>query len=902
MNTSSQASVPRRRRLSFALCLLLVFVAGFCFFHSDRLMDHLPHETITASEPAAMGAAASVFGRIRLYFGLIFLLSILAAGGGMLLMRDAREGRRVRRTLEEREAFLRTLLENISVGVLTIDPGAHRIMSANPAAGEILGRSGKSLIGKECHDFICPTERGRCPITDLDQEVNHSERIALCADGRECVVLKTVKRVSFEGAERLLECFTDITNIKETAQALEETNRKLGSAIRRANEMAETADRANQAKSQFLANMSHEIRTPMNGVIGMTDLLLDTDLDPDQRRYAETVRLNAESLLHLINDILDFSKIEAGKLDLEIIDFDLRAMLDDFAVMAAPCAHNKSLEFVCAAAPEAPAFLRGDPGRLRQILVNLTGNAVKFTKEGEVAVTAGLVSESDEAAVLRFSVRDTGIGIPRDKQGMLFSSFTQIDASATREHGGTGLGLAISRKLAETMGGEIGVHSEEGKGSEFWFTARLEKQPDRRREALPPARIRGSRILVVDDNATNREVLSGRLAAWEARADAAPDGPTALRALHRAQAEGDPFRAAILDMQMPGMDGAALGRAIKADDRLEEIRLVMMTSVGRRGDAKRMAAIGFAAYLTKPVRQSDLFDSLAVVLAGGTVSPRPAVLVTRHSVREMRRRGVRILLVEDNPTNRQVAEGILAKLGYRSDAAINGLEALDRLASKEYHLVIMDVQMPEMDGLATARAIRAGRAGERAKTVPIIAMTAHAMQGDREKCIDAGMDDYIAKPVAAPDLGEMVATWLAKTLEAPPPGDADGESTVAGPAVEAAERPAVFDRAALLNRLMDDVDLARTVIAGFLDDIPRRINALRSCIEKGDAAGAAGHLHTLRGASASAGGEAMRVLCDRMEQAGKAGDLTALSDGMGSLEAAFARLKEAMETLMDEEA
>ena len=425
---------------------------------------------------------------------------------------------------------------------------------------------------------------------------------------------------------------TDLTERIRADEELRDTNRRLEAAVARSAEMTLRAEMANVAKSEFLANMSHEIRTPLNGVIGMTGLLLDTALDEDQQRYAETARASGESLLALINDILDFSKIEAGKLELETLDFDLRALLDDFATMLAVRAQDKGLEFICAAAPDVPAFLSGDPGRLRQVLLNLVGNAIKFTHHGEVAVRASLNSETDTEVMLRFSVKDTGIGIPADKQGLLFDKFTQADASTTRQYGGTGLGLAISKQLAELMGGEIGLVSEEGHGSEFWFSARFAKQVERERAVMPTADIRGVHILVVDDNATNREVLTAQLGAWGVRPDAVPSGPAALLALARAIDAGDPFAAAILDMQMPGMDGADLARAIKADQALAPTRLVLMTSIGERGDAQQMEEIGFAAYLVKPARQSDLFDSLAAVLAGTAIARPGRHIVTRHAL------------------------------------------------------------------------------------------------------------------------------------------------------------------------------------------------------------------------------------------------------------------------------
>jgi PAS domain S-box-containing protein len=695
----------------------------------------------------------------------------------------------------------------------------------------------------------------------------------------------------------------DITERKRAEAELQTTNDHLEQATARANAMALRAELASIAKSQFLATMSHEIRTPMNGVIGMTGLLLDTQLSAEQRQYAETVRTSGQALLSLINDILDFSKIEAGKLELESLDFDLGTLLEEFADLLAPRFLGLELEFICAVAPEVPTWLRGDAGRLRQVLLNLAGNAVKFTQRGEVAVRASLVAATPAAVVVRFAVRDTGLGIPVDKQPLLFEKFTQVDAGTTRQYGGTGLGLAISKQLAQLMGGEIGLTSAAGQGSEFWFTARFGRPAAAKPQPPLPAELSAAHILVVDDNATQREVLTTQLRTWGMRVAQAPDGPTALRVLAQAAATGDRFQTALLDLQMPNMDGAALAQAIQADPSLRDLRLVLLTPLGQHGDSPALASLGFAACLTKPTRKAELLRSLLP----GTPTAAPPALASPAPLPARPLNTFRLLLAEDNITNQQVAAAFLKKLGLRADTVANGAEALHALETLPYDLVLMDVQMPEMDGLTAAGIIRnqereirsgtAAQAGAAAFTLhpasrsplPIIAMTARAMQGDRETCLAAGMDDYVAKPITLPALASVLEKWL-------PPEPGPGVAPTAPPPPRPAgtlELP-VFDVADMMVRLMDDHDLARVLAAGFVDDLPKCIAALKGDLAAGVVANVERHAHTIKGAASAISGQTLCAVAAEMEQAARAGDLATVTARLPELEAQFARLQTAL--------
>ncbi len=527
----------------------------------------------------------------------------------------------------------------------------------------------------------------------------------------------------------------------------EEAAKRAEGVMREARDLAE---RVARARSAFLANMSHEIRTPMNAVLGFVELILDTELTQEQRRALELVRSSSEALLMILNDILDYSKIEADHLELEAIPFDVSKVVHATASLLAVRARERHLELLAEVTPEVPRAVRGDPTRLRQILMNLIGNAIKFTEQGEVVVSVTTALAADDVVQLRFAIRDTGIGIAPEHLGSVFREFTQADSTMTRRYGGTGLGLAISQRLVRLMGGEITVTSEVGRGSEFSFTLPFSAEVAAPR-AAGLATLGGRRMLIVDDNQTNRRILRDMLATEGIKVDEASTAGEGLEAIREAAKKRAPYDLAILDVQMPDMDGFQLATAVRADRGLARTRLLMLTSAGQRGDGERCRELGIRGYLTKPMSRADLLEALGTVLAGPEETTTPEV-VTRHTIAESRR-AVRVLLAEDNPVNQQVAVAMLVKRGHEVHVAANGREAVDAITQREYDVVLMDIQMPEMDGFEATHAIRALPKG---KDLPIIGLTAHALSGERERCLSHGMTDYLAKPFKAHELFALV--------------------------------------------------------------------------------------------------------------------------------------------------
>jgi len=783
---------------------------------------------------------------------------------------------------DELDAFF-----NLSPELLCVASLEGAFLRLNPAWTRVLGYEEAGLQGAPFLDFVHPDDRAATleamsHLTTGAPVINFENRYR-ARDGAyrwfEWNSAPSLERGVVYAAAR------DITDRKDAEAAMKQSAESLKQLVRELEVARQKAESAAIAKGEFLANMSHEIRTPMNAIIGMTGLALQTRLTPNQREYVRTANEAAEALLTVLNDILDVSKIEAGRLTLDEAAFSLRDTVEEAVKLFAPRAHEKGLELACHILPDVPDSLLGDAGRLRQVLVNLVGNAVKFTDAGDVIVEVAAATVTADEAVLHFSVSDTGIGIPQDKQWQIFGAFVQADASTTRRFGGTGLGLTISAHLVEMMGGRIWVTSEEAKGSRFQFNARFGRHAAPAPEQSPLPNLDDLHVLVVDDNATNRRILEELLGSWRMSVTAADSAPAALTAMRNAVAQQRPFDLVLTDAMMPEVDGFTLAREIAADNLLAHSKVIMLTSAGISPKRPRGLDRTIVRQLTKPVKQSDLMD--AILDAFARVARRPSTTQPRMSPAPANRR-LQVLLADDNPTNRKLVELLLEQRRHRVTAVCNGREAVEKAAKQRFDLVLMDVQMPEMDGFQATAAIRE-RERETGVHTPIIAMTAHAMAGDRDRCLAAGMDAYLPKPLRVDDLMATIDGFF--------PPSAGQAATRRASAGTGTPTTTSIDEAALLEDFGHNAKVLIEVIGVFLKDAPAYLERIHAAAAANEDAAIAAAAHALKGSaglfSKGAAYEASRAL----EQAARAGDRNAYDAHLRDIDSAVTRLCAELEAI-----
>jgi two-component system sensor histidine kinase/response regulator len=767
--------------------------------------------------------------------------------------------------------FFEALVKNSPVAIVIMNMESS-IISCNPAFEVLYGYQQEEVIGKNLDLLISKN-------ADFEEADKYSRNVA---QGK--TVHGYGQRIRKDGSQVDVEIFGVPVIVDGKGYGILGIYHDV-TEILQARRDAEAADRA---KSEFLANMSHEIRTPMNGIIGMVELAQGTDLTLEQRDYLNTAKESADALLSLLNDILDFAKIESGYLSLEEIDFDPGNTVESVTMSIAPRAETKGLEVLCLIQPNIPARLIGDPGRLRQILMNLAGNAIKFTSHGEIVIRVALEKEEANKVILKFAVTDTGIGIPHDRQAAVFDRFVQVDSSTTRKFGGTGLGLAISKQLVELMHGKIGIISEPNVGSTFWFTAVFEKSTTPIVESLQiPSDLKDTHILIVDDNPTNRLILTKELQFFGCRADSIGDSMVILPQLTNAVEIGDPYKIVLLDMQMPEKDGMTALAEIKQNDKVKDVHVIILTSMGHRGDAGKLTSLGCDGYLVKPVKKDHLKEMILTVMGQkpneANLKTPTGPLVTSHTISERRRKLVHILLAEDNAINQKLAVNLLQKSGYSVDVVDNGKMAVEAMLNQAYTLVLMDVQMPEMDGFEATQEFRLkDTAG---KKTPIIAMTAHAMKGDRERCLASGMDDYLSKPLEPREFYQTINKWI--SLRLPKTGTLDLDS-IPQPEIELQKTAPIsnepLNMVEALPRFGDDIDFFKSMLGEFIKNLPERISKLEEAVGQNDIKSATRLAHNLKGASANFSAEVVRAAAAEIE-------INGYNDEMGNVSALIIRIK-----------
>ncbi|MBN2373276.1 response regulator [bacterium] len=824
--------------------------------------------------------------------------------------RDVTKSSQMEEELRESRTHLRTILDSIQIGILIVDEETYKIIDVNPAALKLVGLPKEKVIGASCQNFICPSDKGKCPAAGIDQDMDCSEQTILTSEGKCIPVIKTVITEEINGRKCLIKSFIDISDRKLAQEEILKAK--------------EEAEAANRSKTQFLSNMSHEIRTPMNAIIGLTDLLLDTNLTREQKDFLETMKASERTLLDIINDVLDISKIEAGGLELKNINFDLMKTLEDVSDNLAYKAFERGLELICYTDPTTPTALIGDPARLRQALLNLGGNALKFTNSGEIAISCKTKNRDQGSLILHFTISDTGIGIPEDKLNDIFKDFHQLDGSSTRQYGGAGLGLTISKELVKKMGGEIWAESCLGKGSTFHFTARFKLQPEkttkvfRGNDQLHEKKAGDISVLIVDNNDNHRSFLKEMISSWGFSQKEASDSKSAMEEMDNAVKSNSPFRLILLDAELPNKESANIYNRILKDANYKKTYCIVFTSIANKETLVPHEGLSNFVCMSKPIKQSGLLDAIANMLGGDMPSkPEYKHRITGNIIvqKKLKTEPPKILLVEDNPVNQTVCLRLLNRQGYRAVLAANGQEALEKVQTQDFDLVLMDVQMPVMDGLEATRRIR-----EMEKVtgghLPILALTAHAMKGDREICLDSGMDDYLTKPI---NPNEVISA-IKKTLSDKPlkqdileevkginicsfKGNEveDSSYKIMGQAKEESSQerrnfmeymakesqgssPQGFDMAGILSNFEGDQELFQEIFEIFVDTYKGQIDEIRKAIHANNHEELRKAAHSIKGVVSNFRVSEMTEPASELEKMGKENSITGAEDPLARLE------------------